>query len=77
LRSKSKRKQKTKPKRISKNPIKAETEVNADNVIRLKITVRKGARIESVPLKKLEKIATKKQKQWELKGEWIILNANG
>jgi len=77
LRSKSKRKQKTKLKQISKNPIKTETEVDADNVIRLKITVRKGARIESVPIKKLEKLATKKQKQWELKGEWLILNAHG
>ena len=75
MRNKSKRKQKTKPKQISKNPIKPETEVDADNIIRLKITVRKGARIESVPIKKLEKLATKNRKQWEIEGEWLILTA--
>jgi len=75
LRNKSKRKQKTKPKQISKNPIKTETEVDADNIIRLKITVRKGARIESVPLKKLENLAAKNRKQWKTEGEWLILTA--
>ena len=74
MRRKAKRKQKIKPKQISKNPTKTETQVNPDEIIRLKIKVRKGARIESLPLKKLEKIASAKRKEWELKGEWLILN---
>ena len=74
LRRKAKRKQKIKPKQNSKNPIKTENQVNPDEIIRLKITIRKGARIESLPLKKLEKIASAKRKEWELKGEWLILS---
>jgi len=64
---------KSKPKTIPVDSVKSET--NADEVIRLKITFRKGARIESVPIKKLEKIATAKRKQWELKDKWLILNS--
>jgi len=43
---------------ISTAEILSEVEVDSENVARLKITVRKGARIESVPKKKLEKLAT-------------------
>jgi hypothetical protein len=43
--------------------------------IRLKVTVRKGARIESVPLKQLEKANSYKKKRWELQDGWLILDA--
>jgi hypothetical protein len=43
--------------------------------IRLKITVRKGARIESIPLKQLEKASGYKKKRWEYKDGWLILEA--
>ena len=70
-RQKEKMKSRTSPK--TEEMIKGD--VTSKNIVRLKVTVRKGARIESVPLKKLEKLATKKRKHWELKGEWLILNA--
>ena len=43
--------------------------------LRLKVTVRKGARIESVPLKRLEKANSYKKKRWELQDGWLILDA--
>jgi hypothetical protein len=51
----------------------SETEFHGDNKISLKITVRKGARIESVPKKKLEKLATKQTRYWKLENDWLIL----
>ena len=60
---------------ISTDKVLSKAEVGSENVVRLKVTVRKWARIESVPIKKLEKLATRKRKHWELKGEWLILNA--
>ena len=41
--------------------------------IRLKVTVQKGARIESLPLRKLEKASGYKKKRWEYKDGWLIL----
>jgi len=41
--------------------------------IRLKVTVRKGARIESLPLKQLEKASSYKKKRWAYKDGWLIL----
>ena len=49
------------------------TEVHGDDMIKLKVTVRKGARIESVPKKKLEKLATQQKLIWKLENEWLIL----
>jgi hypothetical protein len=43
--------------------------------IRLKVAVRKGARIESVPLKQLEKAKKYKKKRWEYTDGWLILEA--
>ena len=43
--------------------------------IRLKVTVRKGTRIESIPLKQLEKASGYKKKRWEYKDGWLILEA--
>ena len=47
--------------------------ISSDNVVRLKVTVRKGARIESVPIKKLDKLANKKNLHWKLEDGWLIL----
>ena len=45
--------------------------------VRLKIRDRgkRGYDISSVPFKKLEKANKYKKKMWELKGEWLILDA--
>ena len=43
--------------------------------IRLKVTMRKGARIESLPLKQLERENGYKKKRWEYKDGWLILDA--
>jgi len=71
----SKKKQKSKITRISTKEALSTSEVHSENILRLKITTRKGTRIESVPLKKLEKLATKNRKQWKIEGEWLILTA--
>ena len=63
--------QKVKP--VSTNEEIFETEFHGDNKISLKITVRKSARIESVPKKKLEKLATKQTRYWKLENDWLIL----
>ena len=36
---------------------------------------KRGHDISSVPFKKLEKANKYKKKKWELKGEWLILDA--
>ncbi|MCW3984741.1 MAG: hypothetical protein NWE96_12250 [Candidatus Bathyarchaeota archaeon] len=41
----------------------------------LKISTRKGSRIESLPLKKLQTIAKEKHKFWSLEGDFLILKA--
>ena len=67
------KKKKQKPKPRSTNEEISENDFHSDNIIRLKVTVRKGARIESVPKKKLEKLATKQRLYWKLENEWLIL----
>ena len=47
--------------------------IPSENIIRLKVTVRKGARIESVPLKKLERLANQKKLGWKYEDGWLIL----
>lgn len=58
---------------ISTAEILSEAEVDSENVARLKATVRKGARIESVPKKKLEKLASKTKLYWKFEDGWLIL----
>jgi hypothetical protein len=41
----------------------------------LKISTRKGSRIESVPLKKLQSLATDKHRFWSLEGDFLVLHA--
>ena len=44
--------------------------------LRLFVKVRKqGSRIESVPLKRLEKLSGYNKKRWEYKDGWLILEA--
>jgi hypothetical protein len=57
----------------STNEIMAGLDVSSEGIVRLKVTVRKGARIESVPLKKLEKVANKKKRYWKFENGWLIL----
>ena len=43
-------------------------------VVQLKVGVRKqGARVESVPLKKLERLASRKNLHWKYEDGWLIL----
>lgn len=58
---------------VSTNEVISGLTVTSEDVVRLKVTVRKGARVESVPLKKLEKLASKTKLYWELKDGWLIL----
>ena len=50
-----------------------EVELDSDSRVRLKLTTRKGTRIESVQLKKLEKLANKTNLYWNLEDVWLIL----
>ncbi len=72
---KPKVKKKTKPETriVSTSEVITKAEISSENVVRLKVTVRKGARIESVPLKKLEKLANKTNLYWKLEDGWLIL----
>jgi hypothetical protein len=67
------KKRKAKMASISTAEILSKAEVDSDSAVRLKVTIRKGARIESVPLKKLEKLANKKGLYLELNDDWLIL----
>jgi hypothetical protein len=58
---------------VSTSEIMAGLDVSSEEIVRLKVTVRKGARIESVPLRKLEKLASKTRRYWKFEGEWLIL----
>ena len=69
----SKKKVRSKIKSISTEEVLSKTEIDSDNIVRLKVTVRKGARIESVPLKKIEKLANKPKLYWKLEDGWLNL----
>ena len=58
---------------ISTNEALSKVELDSESIVRLKLTTRKGTRIESVPLKKLEKLANKTNLYWKLEDEWLIL----
>ena len=46
--------------------------------IRLYVSVRKqGARVESVPLKRLIRLSKSRVKRWIFKDGWLILEASG
>ena len=58
---------------ISTKEVLSNAEVDSENMVRLKLTTRKGTRIESVPLKKLEKVANKPKLYWKLEEGWLTL----
>jgi leucyl-tRNA synthetase len=64
---------KSKRSKVSTSKIIDNLDFSSDEIVRLKITVRKGARIESVPLKKLERLATKTRRYWKFENGWLIL----
>lgn len=57
----------------STNEIMTGLDVSSEEIVRLKVTVRKGARIESVPLKKLEKLASNTRRYWKFEDDWLTL----
>jgi len=69
----TKNKQKSETKLLSTDEAISKADVTSDNIVRLKLTTRKGTRIESVPLKKLEKLANKTNLYWKLEDGWLIL----
>ena len=69
----SKKKQKSKMQPISTDEALSKVELDSDSIVRLKLTTRKGTRIESVPLKKLEKLANKTNLYWKLEDGWLTL----
>lgn len=58
---------------VSTDEVLAGLDVGGDDIVRLKVTVRKGARIESVPLKKLEKVANQRRRYWKFENGWLNL----
>jgi len=46
-----------------------------EKTVLLKISTRKGSRIESVPLKKLKGLALDKHRRWYLDGDFLVLRS--
>ena len=46
-----------------------------EKTVLLKISTRKGSRIESVPLKKLQLLAVDKHRFWSLEGDFLVLHS--
>ena len=66
-------KKKYKIRSISTTEALSKVELDSDSIVRLKLTTRKGTRIESVPLKKLEKLANKTNLYWKFEEGWLTL----
>ena len=73
LKKKKKKKLESERSQVSTNEILAGLDIGGDDIVRLKVTMRKGARIESVPLKKLEQLASKRRRYWKFEDGWLIL----
>jgi hypothetical protein len=73
LKKKKKKKLESNKSQVSTNEIMAGLDASSDEIVRLKVTVRKGARIESVPLKKVKKLASKTGRHWKFEDEWLTL----
>lgn len=58
---------------ISTTEALSKVELDSESIVRLKLTTRKGTRIESVPLKKLERLANKTNLYWKLEEGWLTL----
>ena len=73
LKKKKKKKSISEMSQVSTNEILSRHDPSSEEIVRLKVTLRKGARIESVPLKKLEKLASKRRRYWKFEDGWLIL----
>lgn len=73
VRKKIKKKLESEKFQVSTDEILAGLDAGGDDIVRLKVTVRKGARIESVPLNKLEKVASKQKRYWKFENGWLML----
>ena len=73
LKKKKKKKLESEISQVPTSKIMAGLDVGSEDIVRLKVTVRKGARIESVPLKKLEKVASKARRYWKFEDGWLTL----
>ena len=73
LKKKKKKKSEAKMAQRSTSEIIAGLDVSSEEIVRLKVTVRKGARIESIPLRKLETLANKTKRYWKFEDGWLIL----
>ena len=73
LRKKKNRKLESKMSLVSTSEIMTGLDAVSEDIVRLKVTIRKGARIESVPLKKLEKLARKTRLYWKFEDGWLVL----
>jgi len=73
LKKKMKKKLRKEMSQVSTNEIMAGLDVGSKDIVRLKVTTRKGARIESVPLKKLKKLASKTRLYWKFEDGWLTL----
>ena len=69
----SQKKIKSRIRSISTTEALSKVELDSDSIVRLKLTTRKGTRIESVPLKKLEKLANKTNLYWKMEEGWLTL----
>ena len=73
LKKKKKKKLESEMSQLSTSEIMDGLDLTSEDIVRLKVTVRKGARIESVPLKKLKKLASKNRLYWKFEDGWLIL----
>jgi hypothetical protein len=73
LKKKKSKKLEGKMSQVPTNQILDGLDVTSEEIVRLKVTVRKGARIESVPLKKLERVASKSRRYWKFENGWLKL----
>jgi hypothetical protein len=73
LKKKIKKKLREEISQVPTSEVMAGLDVSSDEIVRLKVTVRKGARIESVPLKKLEKLTNMKRRFWKFEDGWLTL----
>ena len=69
----SAKKKRSRIRSISTTEALSKVELDSESIVRLKLTTRKGTRIESVPLKKLEKLADKTNLYWKLDDGWLML----
>jgi len=68
-----KMKQNPETKSVLTNEVISKAEVESETIVRLKLTTRKGTRIESVPMKKLQKLASNNRLYWKIEENWLIL----